>query len=332
MDKISIIIPMYNAEKHIERCVKSILNQTYSQYEIIIINDGSTDNSKIICEKLIEENNSIKLINIENSGVSFARNIGIDNAIGRYFLFIDSDDWIEPDTLEVAYNTIISNESDIVIFGFVYDRYKKNALIKSEIKSVLYNENFAVDEMNKNFRYLYNTIDFSSSCNKLFDSQIIKNNKIKFNEENIIFEDLCFNLKYLKLCDKISIIKEVFYHYTSNEEVNHLSKRNKDITEDVIIAANSLIGFCKYINLDKDEQVEIYSYLQTIFNLALKNIKFKKNSFLIKIKSIKKLSESSIYNAVLKYYSDNPFNKLQLIFFEKKMYYFSYLLIKSKIK
>ena len=122
---ISIIMPVYNAEKYLNRSIESIMNQTYNNIEIILVNDGSTDNSLEICTSYQEKDNRIKLINQANKGVSFARNKGIDEATGDYIMFIDSDDYVEKNMIEDMVSKITEDDIDLVISGIKMD-YIKN--------------------------------------------------------------------------------------------------------------------------------------------------------------------------------------------------------------
>ena len=136
---ISIIVPVYNAEKYLNRCISSLLNQTYYNLEIILVNDGSTDNSKKICENAAKNDSRIKLINSVNEGVSLARNKGLKEANGDYISFVDSDDYVEPDYVEKMLLTLKSKKVDIVYCSavveningvFIQREYEKNKLIK----------------------------------------------------------------------------------------------------------------------------------------------------------------------------------------------------------
>ena len=120
VSKISIIVAVYNVEKYLKRSLDSILNQSYKNIEVIIVNDGSTDNSRNICEKYAELYSNIKVIHKENGGLSSARNIGIENATGEYIGFVDSDDYISSNMFEEMYNRIIESDSDIAISSFNY--------------------------------------------------------------------------------------------------------------------------------------------------------------------------------------------------------------------
>ena len=116
---ISIIIPIYNVEKYLEKCLDSILNQTYKNLEIILIDDGSTDNSPNICNSYCEKDKRIKIIHKNNEGVSSARNKGIELSKGKYIVFIDSDDYVSNEHIEVLYDCIISNNVDLVISNLI---------------------------------------------------------------------------------------------------------------------------------------------------------------------------------------------------------------------
>ena len=118
MDLISIIIPVYNAELYLEECLYSIIEQTYSELEIILINDGSTDSSGKLCNAIAKKDERISVLHISNNGASHARNLGIENSNGNYILFINADDKITPHTVETLINTMLTNEVDIVVTSF----------------------------------------------------------------------------------------------------------------------------------------------------------------------------------------------------------------------
>lgn len=123
-NKVSIIIPVYNAEKHISKCIESLTNQTYKEIQIILINDGSTDKSGQICEAYAEKDNRIIVIHKENGGVSSARNIGLENSTGYYIMFVDSDDWIEEDAIKRLMQVQNKYSYDLIMFGY----YRENVI------------------------------------------------------------------------------------------------------------------------------------------------------------------------------------------------------------
>lgn len=138
-DLISIIVPIYNAEEFLGECIESILNQSYINIEIILVNDGSTDSSLNICNKYKEMDNRIKIISKSNSGVSDTRNIGISNALGKYICFTDADDMLKNDFVKVLYTEMVNNEVDIVFCNFEYDYNGKLIKKKPRLRAEIYN-------------------------------------------------------------------------------------------------------------------------------------------------------------------------------------------------
>lgn len=207
---ISVIIPIYNSEKYFDRCLESILNQTYQNMQILLINDGSSDNSAILCDTVAMKDKRIKVIHQINKGVSSARNRGLDVAEGEYITFIDSDDWIDRDAIECLYKNLIKNDSDLSIYSFTkdYDNGKR------------YSNDFTGNIINMNkiqgIKFVFNDDRCQGFvCNKLYKSKIIncKENKIRFNEEITVLEDLYFNIQYINNCNNLTYLDSAKYHY-----------------------------------------------------------------------------------------------------------------------
>lgn len=212
MKKISIIVPVYNREKYIDRCIKSILNQSFRDFELILVDDGSTDNSIHICNKYSNINDNIIVIHKENGGVSSARNIGLEHAKGEYIMFIDSDDYIEENMLEVSYNHMFENKADLFICGA-----KINTYIKDKIRGIqnlkLCNCEYLINEFLEKEGIDYLPIYINSVWAKLYKSEIIKNNNLKFKEDIYMGEDSIFNLEYLNNINKIITWNDYLYNY-----------------------------------------------------------------------------------------------------------------------
>ena len=115
---VSVVLPIYNVEKYLNRCIKSVINQSYKNLEIILVDDGSPDNCPTLCDEWAKKDNRIKVIHKKNAGLGYARNTGIENATGEYICFFDSDDYIALDTIEKAYSLAVQEKSDMVVFGF----------------------------------------------------------------------------------------------------------------------------------------------------------------------------------------------------------------------
>lgn len=213
MDLISVIVPVYNVEKYLNRCVDSIINQTYSNLEIILINDGSTDTSGKICDEYKKRDNRIHVIHQKNGGLSAARNAGIVIANGNYFIFVDSDDLIHPQCIEILYKVIKNDCSDIVIGNYEkFDDFNKIDLkVNDDIK---YKSDLLSDtEVLDNFIQLKNNSRFVSSCWKLFKKEVIGN--IRF-PKGRLFEDEFTVYKFIYNANKISIIDKIIYFYYVN--------------------------------------------------------------------------------------------------------------------
>lgn len=215
---VSIIVPIYNVEEYLPRCIDSILAQTFTDFELILVDDGSPDCCSQICDDYAQKDNRIKVIHKENGGVSSSRNTGIDSAIGKYICFVDSDDWIEKKHIENMIKQI--SDSDCVIEG-----YTKDTLYDSN-PSYLKFENINMYNLNDiNSKEVFWNGYIHSSCNKLFKRNIIIDNNIKFEQDIHISEDSLFCIEYLSCCENIVISENVTYHYCSNGQNSTLSKK-----------------------------------------------------------------------------------------------------------
>ena len=202
--KVSIIVPIYNSAKSLTRCIDSVLLQTEPDWELILVDDGSKDGSSELCRKYASADQRISYFYKENGGVSSARNRGLDLAKGDFVLFIDSDDYIEPNTLERTLGKMSEGNFDCVVWGF---NQNGHIWAPKEERDFLDINDFKRDFV----KYLNNLL--CSPCNKLFKRALIKE---KFNENITHAEDFIFFLEYLKNCGNISFIKDALYHYDTS--------------------------------------------------------------------------------------------------------------------
>lgn len=241
MKLVSIIVPVYNAEKTIKKCIDSILIQTYTNFELILINDGSKDSSLNILKKYENLDKSVIIISQNNAGVSTARNRGIKESKGEYILFVDSDDYIEENTLEILVKASeVNNNLDLAIGGLsiVKDNNAKHLNAISEDK--IFN-NLEFLSKNELFKFIV------GPCGKLFKTEIIKNNNIKFDESLSLGEDTIFVLEYLKYTKDVKFISENLYFI--NETEGSLSRRNRlDIFENIMIIYDKSKEVLEYRN------------------------------------------------------------------------------------
>lgn len=236
--KISVVIPVYGVEKYIRQCLESIINQTYKNLEIIVVNDGTKDNSiKIVEEYLSDER--IKITNQENSGVSVARNKGIEEARGEYIAIIDSDDWIELNTFEELMK-LIENKEDIIVFDF----YKFDEVTQKIKKKTTTIEEFKND-IPEDKKYLISMYG-SESCNKLYRREFLEKFNIKY--EKMLYEDVFWKIETFLQAEKIKIIDKRYYYYR-NGRVNSAMWKTAQKKNDEIYIKKQKEAYKKIIEL-----------------------------------------------------------------------------------
>lgn len=241
----SVIIPIYNAELFVDRCLNSITKQTFTSYEIIIINDGSIDKSLEECKKIAIGNNKIRIINQNNKGVSSARNIGIDNAIGEYIVFIDIDDTLETNALEVSYKYIKKTKADTLIWNF--NEYEESQLKNSHCL-ILTDKTYISSNL-----LFKDKIRHFACWGYVLKKDIIKNRQIRFKKELSMSEDRLFIFEYLTYAKRIHTIPDSLYNHYKNPSSACNSNLNIKKAMDQLKAAQYLIELKsnikrKYIN------------------------------------------------------------------------------------
>lgn len=224
MPKFSIIVPVYNVEDYLPRCVDSILNQQYPDFELILVDDGSTDNSSIICDKYANKDNRIRVIHKENGGVSTARNIGIENASGEYITFCDSDDYYKDNLLEVAFRYLDDNSLDLLCFN--YETLHNTGLKKGSNIDTGF---FDLIEPTDNFSLIINHtfksfMGWSMWANFMRLELIRKNNLMVCTHCNNYAEDIGFSLKFLLHAKTVLSISDCLYVYDQTREESMMNK------------------------------------------------------------------------------------------------------------
>ena len=212
-DLVSVIIPIYNVEKYLQRCIESICNQSYQNTEIILVDDGSTDQSLKLCNEFANKDNRILLIHKANGGLSDARNVGMEHAHGKYIMFVDSDDYVHKDMIKEMYKKITSDASDMVICGYkVVDEEGKE---KRGIKYIENNEIIEDEEEYWQKAYDSSTFFYIVAWNKLYKKNIFEGLHYsvgKLHEDEYIIHSL------VSRCKKISCIKNKLYYYVQRED------------------------------------------------------------------------------------------------------------------
>lgn len=207
---VSVIIPVYNSEAYLKKCIKSVLSQSYHNIEVLLINDGSTDNSGIVCNKYRDLDSRVRVWHLPNKGPSCVRNFGISHMKGDYLMFVDSDDEMMPDVINESVIEILKQQTDMVLFGY---RVQKNNQVTDIIPP---GGKYSKREFGKVYIELCTNFLINSPCNKLYKKTIAS--KCSFPEDMKLGEDLLFCNGYIRNCNSFSLINKPLYLYKQREE------------------------------------------------------------------------------------------------------------------
>src|SRR5690554_3128411 len=262
---ISIIVPIYNVERHLSKCIESICAQTYSLIEIILIDDGSTDNSGVICEEYATLDSRIKVIHKKNGGVASARNTGLRFATGNYIGFIDPDDWIESNMYENMYNKIKKDDSDICICNYIIDTIKHSLKIRLPFELDILNKQDIIDYIIPpllSSKDLDDKIEMHGGVWRiLVKNKLIKMHHLKFQYD--LLEDKIFNIQFYLKCNRVSVDNNFYYHYCIHP--NTLSTKYREHRFEILKKVN-----CTIENIIKEEKM--YEVFES--RLKIQYIKF----------------------------------------------------------
>ena len=323
MPKISIIIPIYNAENYLKRCLNSVINQTLKDIEIICINDCSKDNSLEILKEYSKKDNRIKIINLkENKGESKARNIGLDNTNSEYIAFLDNDDEIDLDFYEKLYNKAIKTNSDIV---------------KAGVDIINYDKKHQKDNLNELIKQNNSKLYFTHYWwSAIYKSSLIKENNIKFLEKYEIGEDILFLNQAILNCKKLEIIDNTYYHYHKRENSTDSKILNYEKIKSIInireIIINNILNYEDFDKLSDKIINDIFIWhIKSILNCCYRTKNSKELDYIIdktiliytKINKYIKIN-SNIDEIHLSYLKSNNKEKLKELYLKnntpKKMF------------
>ena len=217
---ISVIIPVYNTEKYLRKCVESILSQTFTDFELLLINDGSTDSSGAICDEYAQKDTRVRVFHKENGGVSSARNLGLDKARGQWITFVDSDDYVEPEMLSCIHQY---EDEELIAMSYIYEKEPVIEYEKLKDKKILLSS--------RNLTEILMLGAFMTPYSKFYKREIIEIHKIRFNERLTAREDTLFVWVYLLRIENIRTIDLSLYHYCIKEE--GLSHKRISIEESI---------------------------------------------------------------------------------------------------
>jgi glycosyltransferase involved in cell wall biosynthesis len=269
--ELSIIIPIYNSEKYINNCINSIINQKGIKFEVLLIDDGSTDNSSQICDNYAQLDTRIKVFHKENGGVSSARNLGIENSRGKWITFIDSDDWLNSEYIQ-SINNILNLNIDLTIYNYISFLSKK----RQEQGRFILQEGIHNDVNSLLNMALQLEIASLSTCTSIYKKEIIEKYHIRFDINMKTCEDFMFNLEYYSHIKSYYAFKTPYYYYRQNEEsVTH--KRKLDHAKDYQLVYNKLITITNKNHLSNNS-IEIFKerwikwIIGLVYNFKLQNI------------------------------------------------------------
>ena len=320
---ISVIIPIYNVEKYLKKCLDSIIQQTFKDIEIICVNDGSTDNSQIIIDEYKQKDKRITNILKKNGGLSSARNAGIDIARGKYISFVDPDDYIDIDAYAKVVKEFNRDKNiDVVSFGYEIINEEGSCLEKKKVHSeIICGIHNISDKLIKNI--------FISAWSYVFKSSIINNNSLRF-PIGLLYEDNFFTPLYLIFSNKISILPNYFYKYlVRNNSITAITKHKKGRAIHFILVCEAVLNYLNERKLFNKKNKIFFDLFYRVLESAISNAhEDEKEEIYAKAKNILK------NNAQLKKdYLDLHYNKLiSLSKYEGKKYSFFHIIkIKHRI-
>lgn len=287
MIKLSIIIPVYNAAKYLTQCIDSVLNQTFTDFELILVNDGSTDNSEEICLKYKEQDSRIKYISKENGGAASARKVGFENSTAEYIGWVDSDDWVDKEMFQTLYKAAITKEADIVACGIIQEYAdRQNMLIPNT----------------KEYQKSVDLLIFSY-CNKIIRRKLFLKSEIVFPVGTAEYEDVFVTFKLISNTNNILFVPQIFYHYRmSITSVTHSLHTEKLIQNRLYVTENNL-DYSKNHSVNEYSRILAERMLMTAKQNYLDNLQVfnpkKWRSIHPEINYWKLLSFYPLYNRVL---------------------------------
>lgn len=276
MPKISISVPVYNAEKVIHYCIESILQQSFEDFELILVDDGSVDNSGKICDEYALKDSRIRVIHKENGGVSSARNTGIQNSTGEFICFVDSDDFIEKDYLELLLDSKRKYpDYDNIWCGFQtvtdYCRANKKEIIATDSEKVSFFNTVEIMTLHEKW------LD-ASPCNKLYSRQLISENKLSFLRDLSLGEDLLFNLEYLDCSNgKILTVNQPLYNYLRDGKQSLDNKYYPDFFDIYKRINGEMYKYAVKWKLSEEQLKKLYNAEFYKYELVLRNTMKKEN-------------------------------------------------------
>lgn len=325
--KITAIMPVYNVEKFIGKCIESLQAQTLTQWELIAVDDGSTDNSDVICDEYAKKDNRITVIHKENGGAPSARNAAIPKARGEYLYFVDSDDWAEPTMFEEMYNSAKKNDAQLVVAGYYIDTYYSDTEFYTQEQTLPTKEFSSQKEFREYAHKMFDKNLLYTPWNKLFERKYIMDNNIRF--RNTFWDDFPFNLDVVRDVERVVLLENKYYHFMRARSDSETTKYRSDMYEKREEEHGWMLDLYNYWNIDSAESREMINrrYIERIIG-CIENVTNSACtlSFKEKLQEIKHIITGENVRTALKIAKPNSLvMKIMLIPVKMKSTFLTYL-------
>ncbi len=339
---VSVVLPIYNVEPFLNRAVESVVAQTYSNIEIILVDDGSPDNCGAICDEWAKKDSRIRVVHKENAGLGMARNSGIEAATGDYIFFFDSDDYVEPTVVEECVALAAEHGAQSVLYGYdrrdvnnnkVYDKVPElyaPVLRGEEVRNIVIP--CMAGPMVKDGKNYHVMV---SACGSMYDMNIIRKTGVRFmSERQLISEDLYWNLEYYQYVDCVAVLPKPYYHYCTANTTSLTKKYDPRRFERLIEFYQAATELCDRLGYVEQTKVNVSSQVLSSIMKAIKQLVCSDKPFGEKLSMLKDMLHNEDFVRVLATYDSNlDTNTMRKMFthaMKKKQVLLTYLLVWSK--
>lgn len=296
MSKVSIILPVYNVEKYIAKSISSILGQTYTNFELIIVIDGSKDNSEVIARGFEQVDDRVKVYTKPNGGLSDARNYGFSLATGEFIYFLDSDDWVEPNLLQDNLKIILEKKLDFIVFGFFQDNVNANEESIEQIKHIPESIHWLNSDSIHLTSYMLNILGYA--WNKLYRKDYLDKYSINFTKGVSLVEDILFNARVYQYSSQIVFNQKAYVHYIQRPEMTLTKKFHEKSFEWVKLKHVALSAFIDAWSFNNKQEILANNLIGGVRYCVLNLFRYKNQlNYIQKIEYIKKmLNDADLVN------------------------------------
>ena len=313
--KVSIVVPVYNVEKYLKRCVDSLIEQSYSNLEILLVDDGSKDSSLSICKEYELKDSRIRVFHKENEGLGLTRNYGIERATGEYITFVDSDDYLTLDAIAAMLEPATATGADVVIANMFYKDEEMKVAVAEHLYTGADIKRVIINRMMGNYAKKEDAFSYTATA-KLFKKKLFTENNLIFpSERKLIWEDLAFSVEAYPLCEKVYVLHKPIYYYCFNDgSLTHTYKPNK---LELVMELYHYMGIkIQELKLPVEAQYRLNTnfigHIRTCIKLEV--FYADKNGFGTAIQNIRKICSRKDVQTLIGNYPKSSFNRSQYIY------------------